>query len=324
MRDRDLLDFEKPVMSLIREIDSLEKSPQGKNCQELITGLREQLSELKENVYSNLKPEQKLQIARFIDRPYTLDYVQKLGQNWIELHGDRLSGDDKAIVGGLLELEPGLTVVLVGTEKGRGIKGKQEHNFGMPQPWGYRKALRLFQHAQNFSLPILTLIDTPGAYPGLEAEAQGQAAAIAKNLEVMSQLTVPIISVVMGEGGSGGALAIGVANKVFMLEHAVYSVISPEGCAAILWRTRDKSIEAANRLKITSSELKELGLIDEIIPEPKEVLSYKGEHFDKFCASFRETIIHNLKELKKLSPQQLKEQREKKFRNYGFFENLHS
>jgi acetyl-CoA carboxylase carboxyl transferase subunit alpha len=314
-----VLDFEKPLITLLQEIDKLEQSSSKDERQEVklsINGLKEQFFELRERIYSNLEPHQRLQIARHPERPYTLDFVKDLGTNWIELHGDRSGHDDGAIVGGLLELEPGLTVVVVGNEKGRGIKEKQRCNFGMPQPSGYKKALRLFKHAENFGLPIITLIDTPGAYPGLEAEANGQSGAIAVNIQEMTNLKVPVIAIITGEGGSGGALALAVANRVLMLEHAVYSVISPEGCAAILWRTREKSADAANALKITSNDLLNLKLIDEIIPEAQG-----GAHnnYSQTSANIKKSILSHLGILLKMSPEELKEEKVNKFRNYGAF-----
>ncbi|MDX1919139.1 MAG: acetyl-CoA carboxylase carboxyltransferase subunit alpha [Candidatus Caenarcaniphilales bacterium] len=310
-----VLDFEKPLEDLLSKIYELENS-EVTGCEDIIERMKKEFQELKDRIYENLEPHQRLQIARHPDRPYTLDYVKEMGKNWIELHGDRCGYEDKAIVGGLLELNNGQTVVVVGTEKGRGIKEKQKRNFGMPQPGGYSKAKRLFKHAEDFGLPIITLIDTPGAYPGLEAEARGQSRAIADNIQYMSELKVPVIAVITGEGGSGGALALGVANRVLMLEHSVYSVISPEGCAAILWRTRDKASEAAKALKITAKDLLSLGLIDEIIAEPQG-----GAHTDKtsITNSVKEAVEKSLQELMKLNGEELKKQRKEKFRNYGAY-----
>lgn len=310
-----VLELEKPLMSLLKQINELESST-GLNCDQEIGKLKKVFYELRERIYSSLDSHQKLQIARHPERPYTLNFVKLIGENWIELHGDRAGSDDGAIVGGLIELEPGLTAVVVGNDKGRGIKDKQKRNFGMPQPSGYAKALRLFKHADSFGLPIITLIDTPGAYPGLEAEANGQSRAIAYNIQEMAGLKVPIISVITGEGGSGGALAVAVANRVVMLEHAVYSVISPEGCAAILWRTRDKSPVAANALKISAQDLLKLGLIDDIIIEPPG-----GAHTntEEVALSLKQSLIRHLKELKGKNPEQLKEERISKFRNYGAY-----
>ncbi len=311
-----VLELEKPLISLMKQIEELENSTAG-NYDDAIDRMKSEFYQLKERIYANLDAHQKLQIARHPQRPYILDFVKYLGKNWIELHGDRAGHDDNAIVGGLLELEPNLTVMVVGNEKGRDIKEKQKRNFGMPQPTGYAKALRLFKHANSFGFPIVTLIDTPGAYPGLEAEALGQSRAIAYNIQEMFNLEVPIISVITGEGGSGGALALAVANKVLMLEYSVYSVISPEGCAAILWRTRDKSPEAAKALKITAQDLLKLKLIDEIIPEPSG-----GSHnsAEEAANNLKKAIMQNLKELMSLTPPELKENRQDKFRNFGVFE----
>jgi acetyl-CoA carboxylase carboxyl transferase subunit alpha len=312
-----VLELEKPLISLMKQIEELERSSVAGNYDDAIARLKNEFYQLKNRIYANLDAHQKLQIARHPQRPYTLDFVKYLGQNWIELHGDRAGHDDGAIVGGLLELEANLTVLVVGNNKGRDIKEKQKCNFGMPQPTGYAKALRLFRHANNFGFPIITLIDTPGAYPGLEAEALGQSRAIAHNIQEMFNLEVPIISVITGEGGSGGALALAVANKVLMFEHSVYSVISPEGCAAILWRTREKSAEAAKALKITAQDLLELKLIDEIITEPSG-----GSHnsVEEISANLKKTLLQNLKELMNLKPFELKEKRRDKFRNFGVFE----
>lgn len=320
------LDFEKPLVTLLQEIEKLEQSTllidsssqDHESLRFSIDGLKKQFYELREKIYSNLEPHQRLQIARHPERPYTLDLVKGIGKNWIELHGDRCGYDDRAIVGGLLDLEDGLTVVVVGNEKGRGIKEKQKCNFGMPQPSGYKKALRLFKHAETFNLPIVTLVDTPGAYPGLEAEANGQSGAIATNIQEMINLRIPVVSVIIGEGGSGGALAIAVANRILMLEHAVYSVISPEGCAAILWRTREKSSIAANALKITAQDLLQLRLIDEIIPEIQG-----GAHYDyvETANTLKKYILRHLSELSILSPEELRQDRLNKFRNFGAFED---
>ncbi|MDX1917922.1 MAG: acetyl-CoA carboxylase carboxyltransferase subunit alpha [Candidatus Caenarcaniphilales bacterium] len=309
------LEFEKPLAELESQIIKLEKVA-GEKITDEVDALRNQLQELREKIFSNLDPHQILQLARHPNRPYTLDYVKELGQSWIELHGDRSGFDDHAIVGGLLELEPGLTVMLVGTEKGRGIKEKQLRNFGMPNPSGYKKAQRLFKHAERFGFPILTLIDTPGAYPGLEAEAFGQAGVIAQSIQQMSELEVPILAVITGEGGSGGALALAVADRILMLEYAVYSVISPEGCAAILWRTRERTAKAAKSLRITSRQLKELGLIDQIIPE-----SVGGAHHDlqETGLNLKLSIKSQLKALCQIPIADLVAQRQAKFRSFGAF-----
>ncbi len=256
-----------------------------------------------------------VQLARHPKRPHSLDYIQKLIRDFQELHGDRHYGDDPAVVCGMgfFENRP---VMVVAQQKGRDTKQKLYRNFGMPKPEGYRKALRVMQLAAKFNRPVIALLDTPGAYPGVDAEERGQAEAIALNLREMSRLTVPVISVVIGEGGSGGALALGVANRVFMLENAIYSVISPESCAAIIWRDSGLAEKAAAALKLTSADLLRLGLIDGVIPEP---LGGAQEDPDEAAARLREALVETLDELSLLSPEQLVEQRYEKFRNMGNF-----
>ncbi|HEY9886106.1 MAG TPA: acetyl-CoA carboxylase carboxyltransferase subunit alpha [Vampirovibrionales bacterium] len=313
-----VLEFEKPLSSLLEKVQELENA-QVEGCEDVIQRLKDEFLQLRERIYSNLQPHQRLQLARHPERPSILDFITSLGTDWIELHGDRNGHDDAAIVGGILKLNGKTPIVLVGTRKGRHIKEKQKCNFGMPQPHGYQKALRLFKHAETFKMPIVTLVDTPGAYPGLEAEMQGQSRAIAMNIQEMSELTVPIISVITGEGGSGGALALAVANKVLMLEHSVYSVISPEGCAAILWRTRDKFPEAAKALQITANQLYKLGLIDEIILEPAG-----GAHKDykEIGESLKNAVVHCLEELIGVNEDELRKQRKDKFRQLGVFSEM--
>ncbi len=262
------LEFEQPLANLAQQIEAIEKqladNPElGKD----VARLQDQYNNLKRSLYTNLRAIDHLAIARHPQRPYARDYFQRWDENWIELHGDRKSADDPAMVCGLVEMGKH-QVLCVGTQKGRSLRDKQQCNFGMPQPEGYRKALRLFLHAQKFDLPIVTLIDTPGAYPGMNAEEHNQAEAIAVNLFELSGLTVPVVAVVTGEGGSGGALAIGVANRILMLEHAVYSVISPEGCASILWRSADKVSEACQAMKMTAREIQGLGVVEDVIEEP--------------------------------------------------------
>ncbi|MBX9769791.1 MAG: acetyl-CoA carboxylase carboxyltransferase subunit alpha, partial [Candidatus Obscuribacterales bacterium] len=254
-------------------------------------------------------------IARHPQRPYTRDYFANWDPNWVELHGDRRGADDPAMVAGLIEMDQ-FNCVAVGTQKGRALRDKQQCNFGMPQPEGYRKALRVFQHAQKFNLPIITLIDTPGAYPGMTAEEHNQSEAIARNLRELSGLTVPVIAVVTGEGGSGGALAIGVANRILMLEHAVYSVISPEGCASILWRSADKVSQACQAMKMTAREILSLAVADEVIGEP-----LGGAQHDPIlaAANAKAKIVAHLKELTKMTPEQIKADRQNKFRKMGAF-----
>jgi len=263
------LEFEKPLEVLSEQIKRLESQlVDHPELEEDIERLNDQYDRLKKSLYSNLKPIDHLAIARHPQRPYARDYYERWDADWIELHGDRKGHDDSAMVCGLVDFGDDLKVVAIGTQKGRSLRDKQNCNFGMPQPEGYRKALRLFKHADKFGIPIVTLIDTPGAYPGLTAEEHNQAQAIAMNLLELSGLRVPVVSVVTGEGGSGGALAIGVANRILMLEHSVYSVISPEGCASILWRSAEKVMQAAQAMRITAREILALGVIDDVVAEP--------------------------------------------------------
>ncbi|MCQ2790263.1 MAG: acetyl-CoA carboxylase carboxyltransferase subunit alpha, partial [bacterium] len=263
------LDFEKPIEEIQAKIEELKKISleSGMDLKKEIETFEQQAEDYKKELYANLKPAQKLQIARHSNRPNFLDYVNLITDDFIELHGDREGLDDRAIIGGLAKID-GKTVMLIGTQKGKSTKENLEYNFGMPQPQGYRKALRLFKHANKFNFPIVTLIDTPGAYPGLTAEERGQGIAIAVNLREMAKLDVPIIAIITGEGCSGGALGLGVADKVLIMEHAYYTVISPEGCASILWRDATMTNTAAEALKITGKDLKEYSIVDEIIKEP--------------------------------------------------------
>lgn len=311
------LDFERPLIALSKQISELEQKTQTlqNGNKNLVEDLKSQYLKVKSEIYKELSPLDRVKIARHPQRPYPLDYIQNISPVWYELHGDRTGKDDQSIIGGLIEID-GQTAIVVATEKGRNLKENQKRNFGMPSPEGYRKALRLFYHADKFNLPIITFIDTPGAYPGLEAEARNQSQAIALNLRELSGLTVPVISIITGEGGSGGALAIGVANRILMLENSVYSVISPEGCAAILWRTKDKAQEAANALKITAKDLYELGIIDEVIFE-----SEGGAHYnpDETSKNVLNAIRKHLEELTKLTPEEVKKDRQDKIRNMGVF-----
>ena len=309
------LDFEKPLIALSKQISELENKAKNNNNETTIHDLKRQYEKVKNQIYKNLSPIDIIKIARHPQRPYTLDYIKELSPTWQELHGDRTGKDDEAIICGLIEID-GQTIMAVGTQKGRNIKENQRRNFGMPSPEGYKKALRCFYHAEKFNFPIVTFIDTPGAYPGLEAEAHNQSLAIATNLKELSGLTVPVISIVTGEGGSGGALALGVANRVLMLENSVYSVISPEGCAAILWRTRDKAAEAASALKITAQDLYNLGVIDEIIPEASGGAHYNLKETSENVLS---AIKGHLQGLKELSADELKKDRQEKFRKMGTF-----
>jgi acetyl-CoA carboxylase carboxyl transferase subunit alpha len=312
------LEFEQPLALLAQQIEALEKQLADNPAAELesdIAQLHEKYRSLKRSLYANLRPIDHLAIARHPQRPYTRDYFDRWDANWIELHGDRQGVDDPAMVTGLLTLA-GIKVVAIGTQKGRTLRDKQQCNFGMPQPEGYRKALRLFHHADKFGLPVVCLIDTPGAYPGLTAEEHNQAQAIALNLRELAGLTVPVVALVTGEGGSGGALAIGVTNRILMLEHSVYSVISPEGCASILWRSADKVADACQAMKMTARELLTLGIIDEVIGEP-----LGGAHHDIDTAASKaaEALARHLEELSRLPGQKLKEDRYRKFRKMGSF-----
>ncbi len=259
------LDFERPLLEIERQIEELKKL--GDDHGDELAGLERQLAALRAEVYKTLTPMQRVQVARHPKRPYTLDYLRTVFTDFVELHGDRLFRDDPALVAGWARLD-GQTVMVIGHQKGRDTKENLRRNFGMAHPEGYRKALRLMQLAEKFHAPVITLVDTPGAYPGLGAEERGQAEAIARNLIAMASLRTPILTAVIGEGGSGGALAIGVADRVVMFENSVYSVISPEGCAAILWKDASQKERAAEALKLTATDLLELGVIDEIIPEP--------------------------------------------------------
>src|SRR5881296_323700 len=263
----DALDFEQPLLDLENRIAALQAEENVSKAREEIAKLEERLARLRQRTYASLTAWQRTQLARHPKRPHTRDFIKLLFEDFLELHGDRVYGDDAAIVGGLARFE-GRSVIVVAHQKGRETREKIARNFGMPHPEGYRKALRLMQMAEKFRKPLITLIDTPGAYPGIGAEERGQAEAIARNLREMSALRVPVVAVVTGEGGSGGALAIGVGNRVLMLRYAVYSVISPEGCAAILWGDAAKAAEAAEIMKITATDLQRLGVIDEVVPEP--------------------------------------------------------
>lgn len=312
-----VLDFEKPIVEIQKKIDELKKMSEdsGMDLNSQIETFEQQAQDYKKELYSKLKPSQKLQIARHPERPKFLDYVNLICENFIELHGDREGMDDRAIIGGIGKID-GKPVMIIGIQKGKTTKENLEYNFGMPQPQGYRKALRLFKHANKFNMPIVTLIDTPGAYPGIKAEETGQGAAIAVNLREMSKLNVPIVSIITGEGCSGGALGLAVADRVMMLEHAYYTVISPEGCASILWRDAARFADAAEALKITSKDLLELGIIDEEIAEP-----IGGAHSDhsETASNMKASILKALEELSKKSSDELRAERYNKFRQMGRF-----
>ena len=312
-----VLEFEKPIIEIEKKIDEFKKisMESGMDLDKEIEHFEKQADECRRELYANLTPLQKIQIARHPERPNFMDYVNKICDEFIEFHGDREGSDDRAIIGGIAKLD-GRSVMIVGTMKGKSTKENLEYNFGMPQPQGYHKALRLFKHADKFNLPVITLVDTPGAYPGISAEETNQGGAIAVNLRDMAKLKVPVISVITGEGCSGGALGLAVANKVFLLEHAYYTVISPEGCASILYRDATKAEEAANALKITAKDLLELGIIDGEIPEP-----VGGAHVnpDEMAQTLKNVLIQNLNELSKMSPDELKTDRYEKFRRMGVF-----
>jgi acetyl-CoA carboxylase carboxyl transferase subunit alpha len=314
---RDYLDFEKPLREIEERIEKLAGTGTSRaSVQEEVRKLKARLAQTELELYGNLTPWQRTQVARHLQRPSFLDYIAAFCQEFIELHGDRAFADDRAIVGGFARFS-GRSVLVLGHQKGKTLKERMQRNFGMPNPEGYRKALRLMKLAEKFRRPILTFIDTPGAYPGIGAEERGQAEAIARNLREMSQLEVPIVSVVIGEGGSGGALALGVADQVLMLEHGIYSVISPEGCAAILWDDPAKAPDAAASLKMTASDLLELGVIDEVIPEP-----VGGAHRDPQAMAERlaKTLSARLAQFEAVAPADLVRKREAKYRRIGALE----
>jgi acetyl-CoA carboxylase carboxyl transferase subunit alpha len=311
------LDFEQPIAELEAKIEELGHvtSDAEVNIEEEMTKLRAKSRALTRSIFSNLTPWQITQLARHPQRPYTLDYIGAMLTDFQELHGDRMYADDPAIVGGLARLE-GAPVVVIGHQKGRDTKERVRRNYGMPKPEGYRKALRLMKLAERFGLPLITFIDTPGAYPGVESEKRGQSEAIARNLFEMATLRVPIISVVIGEGGSGGALAIGVCDRLVMLEFSTYSVISPEGCASILWKSADKKELAAEALNMTAGRLRDLGLVDEVLPEP-----LGGAHRDAtlMINVLRESILRHLQQLQQLSTDELMAQRETRIASFGVY-----
>ena len=313
---QNYLDFEKPLAELDKKIQELLSfSTGGVDLTAEVAKLEQKAEKMREEMFANLSRWQTAQVARHINRPFTLDYLNLIFTEFVELHGDRNFGDDHAIVGGLAKLD-GEPVMVIGHQKGRDTKEKVFRNFGMPNPEGYRKALRLMEMAERFRLPIVTFVDTPGAFPGIGAEERGQAEAIARNLMEMSRLTVPIIVVITGEGGSGGALAIAVGDRILMLQHSVYAVISPEGCAAILWSDGSKGAQAAEALKITAKDIKALEVIDEIVPEPAG-----GAHRDHQAAAafLHEALSRNLAELKAVPALELIELRYQKFRKMSRF-----
>ncbi|MEZ4807539.1 MAG: acetyl-CoA carboxylase carboxyltransferase subunit alpha [Flavobacteriales bacterium] len=310
------LEFEKPVQNIIEQIEKLKDvAAQGEvDVKSTLKDLEKKLIDTRKAIYKDLTPWERVQVSRHPDRPYSLRYIEEMtAGTFVELHGDRTVRDDKAMVGGLASLE-GRTVMFIGQQKGINTKMRQYRNFGMPNPEGYRKALRLMKLAQKFSIPVVTLIDTPGAFPGLEAEERGQGEAIARNIYEMVQLKVPVICVIIGEGASGGALGIGVGDKVLMLENAWYSVISPENCSTILWRTWDFKEQAAKALKLTSSDMLANKLIDGVIPEP-----IGGAHADvpEMCRIVKTELIKHIDKLVKTDPEKLVERRIRKFCDMG-------
>ena len=314
----NFLDFEQPIAELDAKIEELQLVNNGQeldlDLEEQITQLRGKNVELTKNIFSNLDPWQTARVARHPQRPYTLDYLPRIFTEFDELAGDRHYADDSAIVGGTARLD-GKPVMVIGHQKGRSTAEKVKRNFGMPRPEGYRKALRLMQMAERFNMPIITFIDTPGAYPGIGAEERGQSEAIAMNLKVMARLTVPIVCSVIGEGGSGGALAIGVGDRVNMLKYSTYSVISPEGCASILWKTAEKASTAAAAMGITATRIKELELIDNIVEEP---LGGAHRDMDIMAANLKQELKSNLAELEGLSKDELIEKRYDRIMSFGY------
>ena len=314
----EYLDFELPIKELEEQLDKCVALGNETNVDvsDTCKKLNKRLEQVKKDIYENLTPWQRVQVSRHIDRPYALDYINALcGNTFIELHGDRTVGDDKAMIGGLGKIGD-QSYMFIGQQKGNNTKSRQYRNFGMPNPEGYRKALRLMKSAEKFNLPVVTFIDTPGAYPGIEAEERGQGEAIARNLLEMSRLQVPIIVYIIGEGASGGALGIGVGDKVFMLENTWYSVISPESCSSILWRTWEYKERAADALKLTAKDMKANGLIDEIIPEP---LGGAHRNREAVFESVKKAIEDTYKKLSKLSVEKLIEKRMEKYTSYGVY-----
>ena len=312
------LEFERPILELQAKIEELKQLGQEEQAGfgSEITRLERKVARLQEEVFANLTPWQRAQIARHPGRPYSLDYIRLMLTDFLELHGDRGYGDDRAIVGGLARLD-GLPLVVIGQQKGRDTKEKLVRNFAMAHPEGYRKALRLMKLAEKFRRPVLTLVDTPGAFPGVGAEERGQAEAIAKNLREMVELSVPIVVAIVGEGGSGGALGLAVGDTILMLEYAIYSVISPEGCASILWRDPGKAPEAAAAMRITALDLQRLKLIDGIVPEP---VGGAHRNHQEVAANLKEAVVEAFRGLRGLPVDALLEQRYQKFREMGVFE----
>lgn len=319
--NRQFLDFEKPIKDVYEQIEDTrklaEKNPKI-DYTATIVQLENSIIEIRKEITTHLTPWQRVQLSRHPDRPYTLKYIEKMCTNFVELHGDRNFKDDKAMVGGFAQID-GETIMIIGQQKGINTKARQLRNFGMANPEGYRKALRLMKLAEKFNKPVVCLIDTPGAYPGLEAEERGQGEAIARNIYEMIRLKVPVIIVIIGEGASGGALGIGVGDRVLMMENTWYTVISPESCSSILWRSWDKKETAAEQLRLTATDMKGFGLVDEIVNEP-----LGGAHWDYVDAAniLKSYIVKNLKEIEKISPEQRTIDRIEKYGKMGFWEEL--
>lgn len=312
------LDFEKPIADLYEQLEKLKEngSKSGVDVSATVNEYEQKIIDTKQQIYNNLSSWQKVQLSRHPDRPYTLEYVERMSTNFVELHGDRNVKDDKAMVGGFADLD-GETVMFIGQQKGVNTKMRQIRNFGMANPEGYRKALRLMKLAERFNKPIITLIDTPGAYPGLEAEERGQGEAIARNLFEMVKLRVPVICVIIGEGASGGALGIGMGDRIFMLENSWYTVISPENCSTILWRSWNFKEKAADELKLTSDYMSQFGLVDGVIKEP---VGGAHSNHEEIAETLKIKLKETLVELKKISPDERIEQRIEKFSNMGFYD----
>lgn len=311
------LEFEQPIADLekkIQELEQLSSSSEGVLSKE-VESLKIKVESLQKNIFENLTRWQRVQLARHPERPYTLDYIDRICDRFIELHGDRFHADDKAIVGGLGEVN-GQTICIIGHQKGRDTASRTYRNFGMANPEGYRKAYRLMEMAEKFGIPVVTLVDTPGAFPGLEAEERGQAEAIARNLKRMAMLKVPIVTIIIGEGASGGAIGIGMGNEVYMMENTWYSVISPESCSSILWKTWDYKEQAASALKLTAPDLLEMGIIDGVIEEP---LAGAHRDYDAAAIAVKKQLINSLKTLSKQSPEKLIDQRIAKYSAMGCY-----
>ncbi|MFY0599314.1 MAG: acetyl-CoA carboxylase carboxyltransferase subunit alpha [Cyclobacteriaceae bacterium] len=311
------LDFEKPIVELEKKLSDMKQLAQQSDVDvsDAVKKLETKIVKLKKETFENLTRWQRVQLSRHPERPYTLDYIYEISNEFVELHGDRAVKDDKAMIGGFVDIE-GQSIMMIGQQKGRNTKQRQNRNFGMANPDGYRKALRLMKLAEKFNKPIVTLIDTPGAYPGIEAEERGQGEAIARNLKEMMMLKVPVICIIIGEGASGGALGIGIGDRVLMLENSWYSVISPENCSAILWRTWDYKEQAAEALKLTATDMLKNNLVDGVIKEP-----LGGAHLDMKAAAaeIKKTIVKSLKELEKLSPEDRISKRIDKFSSMGAY-----